>query len=554
MATARWWIVGLQLMAAVAISGCPDRYLHGGRGEDGAHPPGTHDPARTFYLSASGDDAHSGETRDAAWRTLARANRHVFEPGDALLLEGGASFEGTLQLDANDGGDPEAPIRIGSYGKGRARIEAGEGDGVSIVDVSGAVVEKLVLAGGWDADSQAGNDGEGVSVVASVIGAPREHLRLRELDVSGFKHSGIGIFAQPEDETSKDSGYRDVEISDCVVHDNADFGVQTGGPYIYDGPGYSHFDVRVVRVRAYHNRGLKNKGEHTGSGIVLSDVDGARIAYSVAHDNGEYNDATGGGFGIWAWDSNRVVIEYNEAYDNHSMTADGGGFDLDGGVTNSVMQYNYSHGNHGAGFGAFQFEWARPYSGNLIQYNISQNDGYAFLVWDGNGDMGSLDVVHNVGHGSHPAIATFSVLADTSFVNNVFVGTRPALFEVFDGANLVLAGNAYWAGAGALRIAWNAGTAEPVMFEDFDRFAAATGASGLYGDPGLVAPGEGPTLDDPTRLSSLTMYGLRGDSALIDRGVDLERFDIDAADRDFFGEPAPFGAAPDIGVQELGRR
>src|SRR6185436_14166755 len=59
----------------------------------------------------------------------------------------------------------------------------------------------------------------------------------------------------------------------------------------------------------------------------------------------------------------------------HRRASRRGGFDLDGGVTNSVMQYNYSHGNDGAGFLLAQFANAKPFSGNVVRYNISQADG-----------------------------------------------------------------------------------------------------------------------------------------------------------------------------------
>jgi hypothetical protein len=519
-------------------------------------PPSETEP-HTFYVRPSGDDAASGLSKHHSWRTVARVNQEDLEPGATVLFEGGESFDGTLLVVAADSGMASAPVTISSFGSGHATIHGGSGDGILITDANHLVIEHLIIRGDWDADAQIGNDGEGVSAIGSGSGTRRQGLQLRDLEVLGFKNAGIGIHARPADD-SKDSGYANVEIHDCEVHDNGDFGVLSDGPYIYDGPGYSHADLHLRRVTAHHNRGLKNKGEHTGSGIVLSDVESAVIEHSIAHHNGEFNDHDGGGgFGIWAWDSDRVTIQFSESYDNKTGTSDGGGFDLDGGVTRSLMQFNYSHGNQGAGFGAFQFAYARPYSDNLIQYNISQNDGVSFLVWDGYGDMGALAFAQNVGYGDKPVLATFSALPDVTFANNVFYGAGPVLFDVFDGTALRFQGNDYWTADAPFSIAWNTGTGEPTTFSSFDAYRLATEletrdgeVTGANVDPELVAAASGGTLDDTSRLNTLTMYQLRETSPLIDRGVDLALLGIEAADRDFFDDDAPAGTARDIGVHE----
>ena len=69
------------------------------------------------------------------------------------------------------------------------------------------------------------------------------------------------------------------------------------------------------------------------------------------------------------------MIQFNESHHNRTGSSkDGGGFDLDGGMTNSVVQYNYSHDNDGAGYLLAQFEGARPLYGNVVRYNLSVND------------------------------------------------------------------------------------------------------------------------------------------------------------------------------------
>jgi len=71
----------------------------------------------------------------------------------------------------------------------------------------------------------------------------------------------------------------------------------------------------------------------------------------LIYDNGIENTwIRGGGVGIWAWDSNDIVIQHNIAHHNRTGSYDGGGFDLDGGVSNSIMHYNLSYENDGSGY------------------------------------------------------------------------------------------------------------------------------------------------------------------------------------------------------------
>jgi hypothetical protein len=133
----------------------------------------------------------------------------------------------------------------------------------------------------------------------------------------------------------------------------------------------------------------------------------------------------GGPVGIWVWDANGIIIRYNEAFDNRtSGPRDGGGFDLDGGVTNSVVHDNDSHGNDGAGFLLAQFPGARRFGNNIVRNNVSRDDGrkngYGGVhLW---GYFGDCDIRDNTislspaGTG-RPAAVVFD--ADGTFVTRI---------------------------------------------------------------------------------------------------------------------------------------
>jgi hypothetical protein len=105
-----------------------------------------------------------------------------------------------------------------------------------------------------------------------------------------------------------------------------------------------------------------------------------------------------GPVGIWAWESNNVRIQYCISYRNKTSknAKDGGGFDLDGGVTNSVVQNCISFGNEGAGFGLFQYDGASDWSNNNIRYNISINEATttvgagSIFIWNGSHEKRQL--------------------------------------------------------------------------------------------------------------------------------------------------------------------
>lgn len=377
---------------------------------------GSHAPV-AYYLATGGDDAAAGTTPSTAWRSLERPNRTAFGPGDSLLLEGGRTFAGTLRLDAGDVGTPARPITVTSYGAGAATIDGGAGVGVLVRNTAGVRLTRMVVVGSSRAalDSISGDrstakigtalmEADGVLFVNDLRGDVRvSYVRIDSVDVSGFAGRGVAI-----DGNAGRSGFSDVRITRVSAHDNGVAGIYVSGEFplldvltsrLFDA-SYSHRRVYVGHSRAFRNSGVPGRWRpNSGSGIVVSDVRGATVEHSVAFDNGWRCDSRSGGpVGIWAWDADSVVIQYNESYGNRvASRKDGGGFDFDGGVTNSVMQYNYSHDNDGAGYLIYQFPYARPHRSNAVLYNVSRHDGRrnGYTGIQIAGDVRDLRVEHN---------------------------------------------------------------------------------------------------------------------------------------------------------------
>ena len=111
------------------------------------------------------------------------ANRQNLKPGDRLLFSGGNIFPGNLVLGADDAGTRERPVVVGSYGWGRATIEAGLGTAVLVKDAGGVEIRDLVFAGA----NPTKNHGCGVAFVNTLPGNVRlDHVWIRNVEARGF--------------------------------------------------------------------------------------------------------------------------------------------------------------------------------------------------------------------------------------------------------------------------------------------------------------------------------------------------------------------------------
>jgi hypothetical protein len=525
----------------------------------------------TYYVDAvSGNDSNSGISTTSPWRTINKANTLNLNPGDRLLFKGGQTFSGNLQLGAEDAGLATNPVNVGSYGSGRATISAGTGTGVRIYNVGGIAVSSLAVSG---AGRSAGNTASGVMIYTDRGSATKfAYVRVANVEVSGFGDAGILLRAAPPDGTK--SGFRDVRITNVSAHDNADAGIESFGSFSSTARGWAHKDVYIARCRTYNNLGIPNKGSHSGSGIVLGDINGATIERSVSYNNGANNNAGGGPVGIWAWDSNRVTIQHNESYDNKTSTADGGGFDLDGGVTNSIMQYNYSHNNAGPGYLLAQFAGARAFGNNVVRYNISENDvrkgSYygAIHIWNDdyyNGGIRGTEVYNNTIYvspqsGTTPKAVTIDgPTTNTHLRNNIFVttGGLPLVDIVTRSASqqsgLLFQGNDYWSSGYPLKIKHGGTT-----YSSLSAWRSATGQeknggtnTGMNVNPGLANPGGGGTIGNADLLSTLGSYKLGTNSPMKDAALNLRSvFGLDPGPTDFYGTSIPQGASYDLGAHE----
>jgi hypothetical protein len=499
-------------------------------------------PPRDYYFGANGNDARGDGSLLQPFRSIAKANSISLKPGDRLLFEGGAAFEGNLALDEHDAGKPGLPVYVGSFGTGRATIRAGEGMGIAVRNAGGVVIENLIIEGAGPER----NLGSGVLFLNERRwgNARLNFVRIKNVEAHGFGQEGIHIDAAGE------AGFEDVRIEGCVAYENARCGI-----YVFGGrarSSYPHANVYVGNCVARDNPGDPDAPDEnrSGSGIFLTGVDGAVVEQCAASGNGRRCRAERGGpMGIWASESNKVIIQACRSTGNRTGGRhDGGGFGLDGGMSNSILQYNYSSDNDGSGYGLFEYTGAKPWHDNVMRYNVSVDDGrrngYAGIhVWNGDGGVRNAWIYHNtvvVGRvKSSEQPRALWIQSDTSnarVMNNIFA-TAPGL-SVLDVAagqeGIRFAGNCYWSGGRGVSIDW-----QGRAFSTLQTWSASTGqesGTGCAVDPHFDGRGEG-----------AARFRLAAGSPLVDAAIPIP---LNTGGRDFAATTLPQGKTMDVGAFE----
>ncbi len=488
--------------------------------------------ATDYYFSPTGSDNNSGTSQATPFASLSALNNLNLNAGDNVYLQGGASFSGTINLGSQDtavsssGVTAGAPIRISTYGSGYATINAGSGSGITATNNGNIEISNLKLVGsGSHFDSATGkylynNTGNGIAFTNS-SGAKNQHISVNNVITQNFGGNGIWVGATGQ------GGYNGVSITNVVASGNQMAGIaMMGDPSAGNRSNFNNVYVgNSIAANNYGKDGAPSEG-NSGNGIVLGQVTNGTIEKSVAYGNGVRCASTqGGAVGIWAWDSANIVIQKNASYDNGTAGPyDGGGFDLDGGVINSVMQYNYSHDNAGAGFLLAEYSGAKDSNGNTIRFNISQNDARkndmgAIHVF---GDVNNANVYNNTVVVGPSQTDTPSAIKlhqwtgqDLKFLNNLLMvqngsGSDANLLSLENATDLTFARNAYYD---------NGGTGN---FNPSDLQALYLT---LANDPALVGlSADAPTVASADQLANLVQFSLTAGSPLIDQGQDLLSF------------------------------
>lgn len=395
---------------------------------------------RNFYVNSFSESKVADGSIESPFRNLNDLEKIKFLPGDCIHLAGNQILTGTIRI-RDLIATPEKPLTVTSYGTGIAHIYSADASAIMIEGCENIHVKNVLVKG---SGRKKGNTGTGVEVINS------RFIEIDGVEASGYQMNGIGIV-----------GGGDIRITNSYVHDNGYNGIEVTGKW---GTKSVH-NVYIGYCVAENNAGspaiLDN---HSGSGILVGHVTNALIEYCEAMGNGWDMPRSGNGpVGIWGYEADRLTIQYCFSHNNKTSPKglDGGGFDFDGGITNSLMQYNLAMDNEGAGYGLFQFGGATEWNNNIIRNNVSINDGIknshaGIYVWcdpyNKNIPLCDTKVTDNliISNQGHSISFNTGFSSGLEFSNNTFVLTDEGMEHLHGDETKGMAvyrGNRFWSEA-----------------------------------------------------------------------------------------------------------
>lgn len=479
---------------------------------------------QAYYVSNRGDDNGDG-SKTSPWQSVSKVNASTLQANDTVYFEGGQIFNGTLFIQQVTAGK-YMPLVITSYGKGRAVINGGNSNAIVLYKCSYVKLVNITCTG---SGRKEGNTKDGIAINTCT------NINVDKVEVSGFQKAGVFVYA---------SGF--VGMNEVLAHDNGFAGVSVSGDY----GEHNCYNIHINNCRAENNPGdPTNLTNHSGNGIIAGYCKNVLIENSVATNNGWDMPRTGNGpVGIWCYEADSVTIEHCLSYKNKTSKggADGGGFDLDGGVTNSIIQYCLSYQNQGSGFGIFQYAGAGKWHDNIIRFNISEDDGNVspahagIFIWNSSRDSGQFNnclFYNNVIYNTQGAAISYdkeSEHAGFVYYNNIFVAGS-SLTAGNMGSDKFISNDWY-----TLQGGFNM-----QGITNFSEWANKTGQEqlnsrlvGFNKKPAFKKPGAA-TVTAPAQLKTFNNYQLPAGDALRNAGINLQHIGIHNGSKTFNLNPAP---------------
>lgn len=259
-----------------------------------------------------------------------------------------------------------APFKLKDLGEikisgaqGKTVIDGGDGCGVILERCTNCTLTGLTAKG-------AGRKYDNRQGVGFLLNSSKDCV-ISDCEASGFQRAGVEL-----------RGSLNCVLTDLFAHDNGYCGILA----TWNDKKEICRGLTLRGCRADNNPGDPTVTDnHSGNGILLDGAADALLEYCSAAYNGwdMENSEFNGPVGIWTAHADRITIRYCLSHDNRTQwgNTDGGGFDFDGGTTNSLIEYCLSWHNSGAGYLLCQYQNAPEFFGNTVRRSISVDDGRA---------------------------------------------------------------------------------------------------------------------------------------------------------------------------------
>ena len=139
---------------------------------------------RGYFLNRMDGSDNNPGTIGKPLKSITELNLRLKKKAANICFAGGQVFDGKLILDGINGSDRN-PIKIKSWGKGRAVINGGNGEAVKIGNSSNIWILDLDIKGNG---RNHGNKTNGISVLQS------RNCKIENISTTGFQKSGIALY------------------------------------------------------------------------------------------------------------------------------------------------------------------------------------------------------------------------------------------------------------------------------------------------------------------------------------------------------------------------
>ena len=274
---------------------------------------------RYYIDSQKGDDANSGRSMRASWRSLQKLQEIPFQPGDQILFAKKSVFQGGILFESS--GSAEEPIVIGSYGEGAApsfsNSDQNELNG-NVFQISGShtVIDGLSFIACADANSKSGKEVLEAGAIFTRKGA--DYITITNCE---FIDCPIGVNITGQHSLITRSTFRDcnrfldapnwgplgIVVANAyneISYNTCSNYVNVGGAYGADG-GFielddRYFGTQVHDIKIHHNKSFDNMGFlEIETNVAGDNID---VYYNLSDDHQQF---------IFYWGGNNSRIENN---------------------------------------------------------------------------------------------------------------------------------------------------------------------------------------------------------------------------------------------------